>query len=213
MEMSCNFEIHDELKNMEECTCPFCDQLLVHKAAELCCGDQDIEIIDGMNTCINCGLIHSQEYATESFNFYDKMHLIRRKSVYHRKYHIENVLDSISSKNNIQLTYYQRKCIHKVFIEIDGVLHKVENGRKRMISIKYIIKQLLKMFGLPYKDISVTKSKRTLKSYKQYWEKIQSLIGDRIQLIGNRIQSKVKPWDYQLWEGWLVKGQAKLSRK
>ena len=54
-----------------------------------------------------------------------------------------------------------------------------------MMSIKYIIKQLFKMLGLPYKDISVTKSKRTLKSYEQYWEKIQLLMGDRIQSIVN----------------------------
>ena len=88
--MYCNSVIHDELKNMEECTCPYCDQLLVevNKAAELCCGEQELEIIDGMNTCINCGLVHGNYYTIESFNFYDKMHLIRRKSVYNRKYHI-----------------------------------------------------------------------------------------------------------------------------
>ena len=68
---------------------------------------------------------------------------------------------------------------------MDSVLHKVGDGRKRIMSIKYIIKQLFKMLGLPYKDINVTKSKRTLKSYEQYWEKIQSLIGDRIQSMVN----------------------------
>ena len=47
------------------------------------------------------------------------------------------------------------------------------------------MKQLFKMLGLPYKDINVTKSKRTLKYYKQYWEKVQSLVGDKIQLIIN----------------------------
>ena len=185
--MNCNYQIHDELKNMEECTCPYCDQLLVevNKAAELCCGEQELEIIDGMNTCINCGLVHGNYYTTESFDFYENLYRMRRKSVYHRKYHIQNVLDSISFKHNICSTYKQRKQIHKVFIEMDSVSHKVENGRKRMMSIRYIIKQLFKMLGLPYKDISVTKSKRTLKSYEQYWEKIQLLIGDRIQSIVN----------------------------
>ena len=185
--IDCNSQIHDELKNMEECTCPYCDQLLVevNKADELCCGEQELEIIDGMNTCINCGLVHGNYYTTEYFNFYENLYRMRRKSVYHRKYHIQNVLDSISFKNNVCLTYKQIKCIHKVFIEIDSVLHKVENGRKRMISVKYIITRLLKMFGLPYKDISVTKSKMTLKYYKQYWKKIQLLIGDRIQSIVN----------------------------
>ena len=185
--MYCNYQIHEELKSMEECTCPYCDQLLVEVniAAELCCGERDIETVNGMNVCINCGLVHSCEYFTPYFDFHENLYRIRRKSIYHRKYHIENVLDSISSKNNIQLTYHQRKCIHKVFIEMYSVLHKVGDGRKRIMSIKYIIKQLFKMLGLPYKDINVTKSKRTLKSYEQYWEKIQSLIGDRIQSIVN----------------------------
>ena len=138
-----------------------------------------------MNVCINCGLVHGYDYVTECFNFYDYMYGIRRKSVYHRKYHIDNVLYSVCSKNNIQLTYEQREQIHKLFIEIDNVLNKVGDGRKRIVSIKYIITQLFKMLGLPYKDVSVTKSNRTLKSYEKYWEKIQSLIGDRIQSIVN----------------------------
>ena len=83
------------------------------------------------------------------------------------------------------MTYHQREQIYKVFVEIDSVLNEVNDGRKRMISIKYVIKQLFKMLGLPNKDISVTKSKRTLTYYKQYWKKVQSLIGDRIQLIIN----------------------------
>ena len=136
-----------------------------------------------MNICVNCGLVHGYDYVTEYVNFYDNMHRIQQKSVYRRKYHIENVLDSISNENNIQLTYHQREQIHKVFVEIDSVLHEVNDGHKRMISIKYVIKQLFKMLGLPYKDINVTKSKRTLTYYKQYWKKVQSLIGDRIQSI------------------------------
>ena len=93
------------------------------------------------------------------------------------------MLDSISSENNIQLTYHQREWIYKVFVEIDSVLNEVNDERKRMISIKYVVKQLFKMLELPYKDISVTKSKRTLKYYKKYWKKVQSLTGDRIQSI------------------------------
>ena len=93
------------------------------------------------------------------------------------------MLDSISSENNIKLTYHQREQIYKVFVEINSLLHEVNDGRKRMMSIKYVIKQLFKMLGLPYIDINVTKSKRTLTYYEQYWKKVQSLIGDRIQSI------------------------------
>ena len=185
--MNCNSQIHNELKNMMESTCPFCDQQLVevNKAFESCCNEQDMETVNGMNICINCGSVHGYDYVTESFDFYDNMHKIRRKSVYHQKYHIENVLDSICSENNIQLTCHQRERIYKVFVEIDSVLNEVNDGRKRMISIKYVIKQLFKMLGLPYKDINVMKSKRTLTYYNQYWKKVQLLIGNRIQLIIN----------------------------
>ena len=81
--MDCNSEIHNDLKNMEECTCPFCDQQLVefHKVVEPCCGEQNIETANGMNICVNCGLVHGYDYATEYFNFYDNMYRIRRKSV------------------------------------------------------------------------------------------------------------------------------------
>ena len=185
--MDCNSQIHDELKNMGESKCPFCEQLTeeVDKVVELCCDEQKLENIDGMNTCINCGLVNGYDYVPEYFNFYENMYKIRRKSVYHRKYHIENVINSISSKNYIQLTHYQRDNIYKVFTEIDGVLHMVNDGRKRMVSVKYVIKQLFKMLGLPYKDINVTKSKRTLTYYNQYWKKVQLLIGNRIQSIIN----------------------------
>ena len=152
---------------------------------ESCCSEQDMENINGMNTCVNCGLVHGYDYVPECFNFYDKMYLIQNKSIYHRKYHIENVLNDICYSNRIEFSENQRDWIYKVFVEIDGVLHKVNDGRKRMISIKYVIKQLFKMLGLRYKDINATKSKRTLTYYKQYWKKVQSLIGNRIQLIIN----------------------------
>ena len=113
------------------------------------------------------------------------MHRIRWKLVYHQKYHIENVLNSICYRNRVQLTHDQRYRIYKVFDEINSILHNINDGRKRMIKIKFILMQLFKMLGLPYKDISVTKSKRTFKYYKQYWEKVQSLIGDTIQSIIN----------------------------
>ena len=185
--MSCNSQIHNELKNMMESTCPFCDQQLVevNKADEPCCSERDMRNVNGMNICVNCGSVDGYVFVDEYFNFYDQMHKIRKKSVYHRNYHIDNVLNDISFKNNIKLTHKRRDQIHKVFIEIDSVFHEVNDERKRMISIKFIIMQLFKMLRLPYKDIKVTKSKSTLKYYKKYWEKVQSLIGDRIQSIIN----------------------------
>ena len=53
------------------------------------------------------------------------------------------MLDSISFENNVCLTHKQREQIHKLFVEIDGVLHEVDDGRKRMMSIKYIYYQAI----------------------------------------------------------------------
>ena len=185
--MNCNGCIHDDLKSYGEMMCPFCDRLLikVDKVVESCCDEQDMKTVNGMNACMNCGLVNGYDYVPEYFDFYGNLHRIRKKSVYHRNYYIDNVLDNISCENNIQLSHHQRERIYKVFVEIDSVLHKVNDGRKRMISIKYVIKQLFKMLGLSYKDINVTKSKRTLTYYKQYWKKDQLSIGNRIQSIIN----------------------------
>ena len=181
--MDCNTQIHEELKNMMESTCPFCDQQLVKvdKVDELCCDEQELENIDGMNTCVNCGSILGYVFVDKRIDLYENMYKIRKKSVYCRKYYIENVMNSIS----FELTHEQINQIHKVFVEIDSVLHEVNNSRKRIICVKFIMKQLFKMLGLPYNDINVTKSKKTLKYYKQYWEKVQSLVGDKIQSIIN----------------------------
>ena len=181
--MDCDSVLHDELKKMMEVMCPLCDQQLleVKNVLDPCCDKQELKNVNGMNTCVNCGSVHGCDYVMEYFDFYDNMHRIRQKSVYNRKYHIENVLFKIYSENNIELTYHQREQIYKAFIAIDNVLNEVNDGRKRMIRMKYVIKELFKMLGLPYKDVYVMKSKRTLTYYKKYWQKVQSLIGDRIQ--------------------------------
>ena len=130
--MNCNSQIHDELKNMTESTCPFCHQQLVEvdEVVELCCDEQELENIDGMNTCINCGSFFGYVFVNEYIDFYENMHKIRKKSVYCRKYHIENVMNSISFENNTELTHGQRDRIYKVFVEIDSVLHEVNTELK-----------------------------------------------------------------------------------
>ena len=82
--MCCNTQIHDELKNMEESTCPFCDRLLVEvdeveaeKVIESCCSEQDMENVNGMNVCINCGSVHGYDYVPEHVDFYENMYKIR----------------------------------------------------------------------------------------------------------------------------------------
>ena len=64
---------------------------------------------DGCLVCINCGQVYDYLTADEYVDFYENRHKIRKKSVYHRKYHIINVMDDIAQKNNIQIGYYNRE--------------------------------------------------------------------------------------------------------
>ena len=71
--------------------------------------------------------------------------------------------------DGVELTNKQRAIIYKIFDLIDTVISKINDNRKRLISIKYILKMIFEMMRLPY-NIPVTKSKKTLKYYKKFLE-------------------------------------------
>ena len=140
-----------------------------------------------MNVCLNCGSVHGYYYVNEYVDFHENMHKIRRKSVYHRKYHLHNKIDFLSRKNGVQISFKDKDRIIRVFEEIDGILPKINGDRNRMVNINFILRQLLMMLNLSVeKNISLSKSKKTLTYYEQYWAKVQLLIGDRIQSIINK---------------------------
>ena len=56
--MNCNKDIHEELINMEEVVCPFCDQQLMGvkaKSSDTCCDKPDVISDNGMKVCKHCG--------------------------------------------------------------------------------------------------------------------------------------------------------------
>ena len=182
--MYCNKIIHNELINMGELNCPFCDQELARsdiKPSDVCCDRQEIINDRGESVCKHCGQVSAYDYVTEYVDFYENMWKIRRKSVYHRKYHIENVI----YKANIRIPRVKMEKIYRVFDEIEKIAASIDNKRKRIISINFIIRQLLMLYmpRVPYEDIKITKSKKTLKYYDEYWKSIIDLIGDKIKKI------------------------------
>ena len=179
----CDSNIHDELINLEQSTCPFCDQLLVTESAKEaipCCSKQDIENNDGIYVCLNCGLVHSYTTDNEYIDFYENIYKIHRKSIYHRKYHIQNILNGLLVDQRVELNHDQRDRIYKVFVEIGTILNDVNRNRKRMISTKFIVRKILEMMRLPYNKIQITKSKKTLAFYDKYWVEIMTHIGNKI---------------------------------
>ena len=124
--------------------------------------------------------MHDSLTADEYVDFYESRHKIRKKSVCHRKYHIMKVMNDIAQKDNIQIGYYSREKILRVFRLIDQNLPEVNIGGKCMISVNFILKQLLDISGIEYKFIPLTKSKKALNYYSQWWAQIYDLIKDDI---------------------------------
>ena len=190
--MNCNKELHDELKESGDIVCPFCDQKLEDSNEKpqdrlvkyySCCDNQYIINDDGMLACLSCGVVQGYNYVKEYVNFYENRHRFVRKSVYHREYHINNILLDIEEKYNIKISNCQKHKIDAIYAEIGKVLNEVNGTRKRMISVNFIMRKIFKMMGIPYRNIPISKSKKTLAFYNRYWVSIMSLIGDKIKSI------------------------------
>ena len=172
--MNCNSIIHKELISMETITCPFCNVQLQDSSVKhhLCCDRNDIINDNGSNVCQSCGSVHGFDTSSEYIDFHENRSKLVRKSVYQRKYHIQNTLNDICNQYKLQILISERDKIYQIFEKIPSI----DNGRKRMISIKFLLKRVMEMLKLPHDDIKVTKSKKTLAYYEEYWNKIQSLI-------------------------------------
>ena len=186
--MNCEMGLHEGLIKLREIVCPFCKQPLEDEKPResienyyLCCDSQDIINDNGMIVCQNCGIVQGYKKAREFINFYENIHRIKRKSIYHRKYHLNNILMEISIKQNIYFSVEQRNKILRIFFEIGEILNQINGERKRMISLNFILIQVLRMMDIPFNKIPISKSKNTLASYQQYWTQIILLIGDRIK--------------------------------
>ena len=178
--MNCNKDIHNELINMGKYDCPFCNLQLMEVDVNKdyrCCDNPDI-INNSEIVCKNCGIVQGHDYVKEFVDFYENKYKFRRKSVYHRKYHIENII----FKKNIEMTRNDMSKICNIFDEIQKIVLLIDKNRKRLISINFLLRQIIRTYfpHVNYQNISITKSEKTLKYYKKYWNQIIDLIGDNI---------------------------------
>ena len=183
--MNCDEDIHNYLKE-SEVVCPFCDQQIdfARKPKDnKCCENQDIINDNDMQVCQSCGVVQGYNYVKEYVNFYENIYKFIRKSVYHREYHINNAIMGVKQKYNIKISNCQKHKIDAIYVEIGKVLNEVNGTRKRMISVNFIMRKIFKMMGIPHKQIPISKSKKTLAFYDQYWARIMSLIGDKMKSI------------------------------
>ena len=103
--MNCDMELHEGLIELGDDVCPFCKRALEDEKPQerlakfdLCCDCQDIINDNGLIVCRSCGIVQGYKTAREYVNFYENRHRMRRKSVYHRKYHLNNILMDIGTK-------------------------------------------------------------------------------------------------------------------
>ena len=87
----------------------------------------------------------------------------------------------IGTEYNLTFSVEQKNKIMRIFSEIGKILPQINGERKRMISLNFILIQVLRMMDIPFNKIPISKSKTTLASYQQFWTQIILLIGDRIK--------------------------------
>ena len=119
---------------------PFCYKQLneyVKQETESCCETHNILNETGILVCGNCGQIEGYNTVNEYLNFYENLHKIKKKSVYHRKCHIETHtlmfdLPPINKQTNIAniwgtSTSQQRtKADDKCWICLETIIQNVE---------------------------------------------------------------------------------------
>ena len=161
----CNDETHISLVNIGEISCPFCNEKLEDSDEkpqdrlakyDLCCDCQDIINDNMILVCRNCGIVQGYELSVEYVDFYENRHKLKRKSFYHREYHLNNKILDIEEKYNIKISYHQKCKIDRLFIEIGKIINEV-NGTRKRISIDFILRKVLSMMNLPFDNIPISK--------------------------------------------------------
>lgn len=172
--MSRNPEIHAEMITMEYVECPFCDLHLQQPSTKHipCCNKQNMINNEGMNACQSCGTVNSYYVSKDNINFYENKYKIVKKSIYERKYHLENTIIDISNKYKLHISSHDRMKIHQIFKEIDKILPQINGNGKRMINLNFVMKKIFEMLKILCDHTKITKS-QTTDFYEQYWSHIQ----------------------------------------
>ena len=110
------------------------------------CGNKHFFKDNGLRFCNKCfisiGRVFIKDYTSK-----DRCHF-QKKSIYNRSYHIQNRLDEITQKYDLDIkpeVYFKLKADLE---NLDRKINKInqEHERKRMINISYVIKKILKKY-------------------------------------------------------------------
>ena len=139
--------------------------------------DEQGDVYMGQHLCIECGRLKGHVLCQFDINDSDRLHY-QKKSIYHRKYYFEKKVNIISKLIDLN---DEEKCeLYERLLELDCnnmTLVNKKFSRKRMISINYIIKQILKeMCCENYKSIKLKISPQILDIYNNWWKTYKEII-------------------------------------
>ena len=190
IDFNCN-DIHSGLIDEGEVVCFMCSNKLIDiyptqeniKKCQECDSTTLIEV-NGIIVCSECGNVDDYLMVLD-VNLYGNCR-IRKRSIYQSRYYIQHLLNQISKKHRIQVPVRIRLLICKV-IDLIRSSEEIMQGRKRIISINYIIQQIFKRAGIAYDFIPQSKWKITRKKYNVFWHNVmKSSIGCEIRQSVNK---------------------------
>lgn len=151
-----------------KCVNPDCEQELHQQGPEF-------YIEFGYYFCEKCDSCNGKALGFFDYKEYDRFSY-RRKSIYQRKYHYENTVKDI--RKRLSLSDDEEYLLLTKLKDIDEDIIREINShfkRKRIISIYYIIKKILKEMGCQkYQQLGLKLSRETFQKYEKWWEIYQS---------------------------------------
>lgn len=132
---NCNVEIHNKMITVEYIDCLLCDQQFKKPSTKhiRCCEKESTCMINDNCSyiCISCGSVHGYQIAQEYIDFHENKYKISmvKKSIYERKFHLENTISDICDKCKLYIPGHDRLKMHQIFKEIDKILPQINGDR------------------------------------------------------------------------------------
>ena len=156
----CDKIIHDYLISSGEVLCPFCDKVIhnptTHKPHP-CCNNKNTIILDGTDTCINCGAVLCCQVVQDCY--YKKT---QKRLHYNIKYGVQDILN----KFNQLISLADRATIIRAVQQASTQFKKVFPNEYRLINLNYLISKIVSHHQMNITIPLKKMSKKTLQKYQ-----------------------------------------------
>ena len=177
--MYSNKIVHVELNEVIRCYQQIKERsMIVEKCWEKQCSENKDHVI----ACTNCEQ-DGNKPMKEFCSFHDSNYKIIGRSIYLRKYFLNKVIFNRTKKYEI-IIITKNKSKKTVFEKINNASLQINGNRKPMININFIM--ILNDMQINIDDIRITKSKKTLSYYHNYWNNILKLFDNDYNIILNK---------------------------